>query len=81
MTTVRYWAGLKEAAGVAQDEVEATTLGEALELVRARHDERFARVLSVCSVLVDGAATGSRDPAQIALRDGLVDCLPPFAGG
>jgi molybdopterin synthase sulfur carrier subunit len=81
MTTVRYWAGLKAAAGVAEEQVEATTLSEALALVRARHNARFSQVLACCSVLVDGAATGSRDPAGIALRDSLVDCLPPFAGG
>jgi molybdopterin synthase sulfur carrier subunit len=81
MTTVRYWAGLKEAAGVAEEQVDAATLSDALALVRARHNERFAQVLASCSVLVDGAATGSRDPDGIALRDSLVDCLPPFAGG
>lgn len=80
LTTVRYWAGLKEAAGTAEDQVEATTLREALAAVRALHDARFAEVLARCSLLVDGLQVGARDPADVHLT-GDVDCLPPFAGG
>lgn len=80
--TVRYWAGLKEAAGTAQDDVAGSTVAEVLEAVRGRHDARFARVLGVCSVLVDGDPVGTRDHAAVAVAPGsLVDCLPPFAGG
>ena len=82
LTTVRYWAALKEAAGTAQDQVDATTLAEALAQVRARHDERFGQVLARCSLLVDGAQVGHRDHAEVTLSGGgEVDCLPPFAGG
>ncbi|HUR51657.1 MAG TPA: MoaD/ThiS family protein [Mycobacteriales bacterium] len=80
MTTVRYWAALKQAAGTAEDQVEAATLADALTEVRARHDARFGQVLDRCSVLVDGAQVAGRDPAQVPLT-GDVDCLPPFAGG
>lgn len=82
LTTVRYWAALKDAAGTAEDRVDAATLAEALATVRARHDERFGLVLDRCSLLVDGAQVGRRDPAEVALAGGgEVDCLPPFAGG
>lgn len=80
LTTVRYWAGLKEAAGVAEDQVEAATLAEALAAVRALHDHRFTDVLARCSLLVDGLQVGARDHADVPLT-GDVDCLPPFAGG
>ena len=80
--TLRYWAGARAAAGVATESTAATTLGEALLLARAGRDEQFAKVLSVCSFVVDGAPVGARDHDAVPLADGdLVDVLPPFAGG
>jgi sulfur-carrier protein len=82
VTVLRYWAGARAAAGTSSEEVDATTLGEALDRVRAGRDERFARVLGVCAFVVDGDPVGSRDPADVALSQGaVVDVLPPFAGG
>lgn len=82
MTTIRYWAGARAAAGVASEQTGATTLAEALLLARASRDDRFGAVLSVCSFVVDGDPVGGRDHAAILLVDGgLVDVLPPFAGG
>jgi molybdopterin synthase sulfur carrier subunit len=82
VTVVRYFAAAKAAAGVAEDPVEAGTLADVLSSVRARHDERFSAVLSVCSFLVDGAPVGTRPPERVVVGvDALVDCLPPFAGG
>ena len=82
MTTLRYWAGARAAAGAAQEEASGGTLGAALDAARAAHGARFAQVLSVCALVVDGAPLGGRDPATVAL-DGVavVDVLPPFAGG
>ncbi len=81
-TTVRYWAAAKAAAGTAQDQVSAGTLADALEQVRGRHDRRLAEVLLRCSYVVDGDPVGARDHATVLLTPGgLVDCLPPFAGG
>ena len=82
MTTIRYWAGARAAAGVASEQTSATTLAEALLLARATRDDRFGAVLSVCSFVVDGDPVGARDHAAIVLVEGgLVDVLPPFAGG
>jgi molybdopterin converting factor small subunit len=82
LTTVRYWAAIKEAAGLAEEQVAAPTLAGLLAELRGRHDERFADVLARCSLLLDGEQVGTRDPATVALRGGdQVDCLPPFAGG
>ena len=82
MTTLRYWAGARAAAGTAHEQVSGGTLGEALDRARAAHGDRFAQVLSVCAVVVDGEPLGARDPEAVAL-DGVdvVDVLPPFAGG
>ncbi|HVM28648.1 MAG TPA: MoaD/ThiS family protein [Mycobacteriales bacterium] len=82
MTTLRYFAGARAAAGTSTEQTSATTLAEALDQARASRDQRFGDVLAVCALLVDGAPLGSRDPADVPL-DGveLVDVLPPFAGG
>ena len=82
LVTVRYFAAVKQAATVAQDQVAASSLAEALEQVRHQHGPRFAEVLAVCSFLVDGTPVGARDHATVSLGAGCqVDCLPPFAGG
>ncbi len=82
MTTIRYWAAARAAAGVAEEPTSAATLAEALLLARSVRDDRFGTVLSVCSYVVDGSPVGARDHADVALADGgLVDVLPPFAGG
>ena len=82
MTTIRYWAAARAAAGVAEEQTSAQTLAEALLLARSVRDDRFATVLGVCAYVVDGAPVGTRDHADVVLADGgLVDVLPPFAGG
>jgi len=85
VATLRYWAAAREAAGTAQEEVPATTLGRALsEAVAARGTagEPLARVLRRCSFLIDGAPVGTRDPETVEVRAGaVVEVLPPFAGG
>ncbi len=82
MTTLRYWAGARAAAGVPSEQTSARTLAEALLLARSVRDDRFSKVLEVCSFVVDGDPVGARDHAQVLLVDGgLVDVLPPFAGG
>ncbi len=79
---LRYWAAAKAAAGVAEENVRASNLAEALREVQGRHDERFAAVLRRCSYLVDGDPVGVREHALVELRGGsVVEVLPPFAGG
>ena len=82
MTTLRYWAAARAAAGTAEERTDAATLADALQQARSGRDERFGRVLQVCSFVVDGDPVGARDHAEVRLAaDGLVDVLPPFAGG
>jgi sulfur-carrier protein len=82
--TVRYWAAARAAAGRSSDQVQATTVAEALDAVRDLHADspRFSDVVKVCSVLVGSAPVGTRDPAEVELRPGdVLELLPPFAGG
>ncbi len=81
---IRYWAAAKAEAGTGEEPYRAATLQEALETARQLHADRpgFARVLGLCSFLVDGDPVGARDHASIALSEGgSVEVLPPFAGG
>ena len=75
---MRYFAGARAAAGVAEETVEARSVRELATDLSGRGD-RLARVLGACSYLVDGLAVRDHDAP---LHDGAtVDVLPPFAGG
>ena len=77
---VRLFAALRDAAGTAEEDVDAAPLPELLEGLCRRHGEVFAQRLSVSSVLIDGSAT-SRD-ADVIVGDGSeVALLPPVSGG
>ena len=76
--TIRYWAAAKSAAGVAEEQVEAATLGDALALAVDARGAGLERVLARCSFHVDGV----RGDRAAALPEGAtVEVLPPFAGG
>jgi molybdopterin synthase sulfur carrier subunit len=82
--TVRYWAAARAAAGLAQEELTGGTVADVLEAARERHADqpRFASVLGICSVLLGDRPLGSRNLAEVAVRDGdMLEVLPPFAGG
>ena len=79
MTTVRYFAAARAAAGTDHERVEATTVADLRRVLVEQHGDRLARVLTACSLLVDGAV--NRDPDQSLVGVDEVDVLPPFAGG
>ena len=89
IVTLRYWAAAKEAAGVAEEKVEADTLAtaltEGLKAAQARpgdQSERLRLVMARSSFLIDGEPAGMRPPESVLLPDGaLIEVLPPFAGG
>jgi len=82
--TIRYWAAAKEAAGMAEESLEAATLRDALNAVVAsrKPDSRLAAVLERSSFLVNADPVGKADKGSIVLREGaIIEVLPPFAGG
>ena len=84
--TVRYWAGARAAAGTAEDTFDVgadLTLAELVRRVLERHpDDRMARTVGVCSVLVGDRPVRSQDPETVVVEPGsVVELLPPFAGG
>jgi sulfur-carrier protein len=82
--TVRYWAAAKEAAGAAEETINADTLAAAVDAVLTLRpgDARFAAVLKRSSFLVDEHPVGLRAHDAVPLPDGaVVEVLPAFAGG
>ncbi|MBE1875907.1 MoaD/ThiS family protein [Myceligenerans pegani] len=80
MIQVRYFAGAREAAGVASEALPGPTTAAGLRTeLAARHGAALGEVLPRCALLVAGArATSDETPVP----DGTtVDVLPPFAGG
>jgi molybdopterin converting factor small subunit len=82
--TIRYWAAAKEAAGVAEESIEAVTLSDLLSAAVAsrKPDGRLAAVLARSSFLVNADPVGRAARESIVLDEGsVVEVLPPFAGG
>jgi sulfur-carrier protein len=85
--TLRYWASLRSAAGVAEDRIEVAGPVKLSELTGIALDlhagtTRFAELLATCSVLVEDRPSSSADPAEVVVQRGeTVEFLPPFAGG
>jgi molybdopterin synthase sulfur carrier subunit len=79
---VRYFAGAKAASGTDQEEIllpAGATVHDAVSELATRHGTALSRVLTACSLLLDGVAVRDR---TITLSDGVgLDVLPPFAGG
>lgn len=76
---VRYFAGAAEAAGRTQQEHPGDlTVADLKARLSDEHGTEFARVLTACSVLVDGTRAVDE---TFAASGSTVDVLPPFAGG
>ncbi len=84
--TVRYFAGARTAAGVAEEVVRversgnAVSVADVVEAVRSRHGDQLAKVIAASSFLLNGVAVRDRD-ATVGEAVGELDVLPPFAGG
>lgn len=74
---IRYWAGARAAAGVAEERVPPGTIGELMAGAGQRHTGLEA-VLPVCAVLLDGIP--ARPDVEVP-AGAVVEVLPPFAGG
>jgi len=80
--SLHYWAGAKAAAGVAEEEIEARSVAEALQFAcHQRSDPHFDRIVNASSVLIDGRTAHQEDLDQPLTKPVQVEVLPPFAGG
>jgi cyclic pyranopterin phosphate synthase len=83
MARLLYFAAIRDAAsGARSEDVEASTVGEALKLAVERHGERFERMLKVCSVLHRDEKVDAADWFARAVEPGdEIAVLPPVSGG
>jgi molybdopterin converting factor small subunit len=80
--SLHYWAGARAAAGVEREQFEAGSVADALAQARARRaDARFDRVLTACSVLIDGTIARAAELERPRVTAVEAEILPPFAGG
>lgn len=81
MLTVRYFAAARAAAGVSEEETSGgTAISALIDELSARHGEKLTAVLQRCSFLLDGEQW-HRGADRVLPADGVLDVLPPFAGG
>jgi molybdopterin converting factor small subunit len=80
VVVVRYFAGARAAAGVAEERITAGgSLASLVTELEARHGGGLGKVLVAATFLVDGLAW--HDRAATLPAGVTVDVLPPFAGG
>lgn len=79
MAHIRYFAGAAEAAGTDSETRDAASIGDLITQLGAAHGAELTRVLTRCSLLVNG--TRAADHAVPLTAGDQVDVLPPFAGG
>lgn len=76
--TLRLFASARVAAGVGRDQLDADTVGAALELAVTRYGPGFAEVLVGCRIWCNGEQAAPTDQ----LHDGdELAVLPPVSGG
>lgn len=81
MLTVRYWAAARAAAGVSEEQASGgTAITTLIDELSTRHGDQLVAVLARCSFLLDGEQV-HRDADRMLPADGVIDVLPPFAGG
>jgi molybdopterin converting factor small subunit len=81
LITVRYWAAARAAAGTAEESAHGGRRVSALiSDLAEKHGDQLARVLDRCSFLLDGEQVHRGSETQLP-DEGVLDVLPPFAGG
>lgn len=78
MAVLRLFAGAREAAGTARDEVPGATVAEVVEAARARYGTRFSNVLEHCQIWCNGEPA---DGSEVVGDLDEVAVLPPVSGG
>jgi molybdopterin synthase sulfur carrier subunit len=77
---LRLFAAAREAAGRAEAELDAATVGELLDSARNRFGPEFAAVLTTARVWVNGDEPADGDAALLGDGD-EVAVVPPVSGG
>ena len=75
---LRLFAGAREAAGTARDQVSGHTVGDVLDGARERYGAGFAALLDHCAVWCNGEPC---ELDQVVSDADEVAVLPPVSGG
>jgi molybdopterin synthase sulfur carrier subunit len=78
VAVLRLFAGAREAAGTARDEVPGATVADVLDGARARYGAPFAALLDHCQIWCNGEPC-ELDAVVTAADE--VAVLPPVSGG
>jgi len=78
LVPVRLFAGAREAAGTAHDDLPGATVDEVLAAARRKYGPAFAAVLATSRVWVNGVQADGGD--RVGPGDELA-VLPPVSGG
>lgn len=78
MAVLRLFAGAREAAGTARDQMPGRTVAEVIDAARARYGAPFTDVLEHCQIWRNGEPSHGTDPVG---DDDEVAVLPPVSGG
>ncbi|MFN0027340.1 MAG: MoaD/ThiS family protein [Acidimicrobiales bacterium] len=78
LVTLRLFASARVAAGVGRDQIQADTVGDALDEAMARYGPDFSEVLAGCRIWRNGEHTERGE--SLAEGDELA-VLPPVSGG
>ena len=78
MVTLRLFASIREIAGTNQLEIEARTVGQAIELAIEKFGPDFAAALPACRIWVNGIPVTEDDTVS---GGDEIAILPPVSGG
>jgi molybdopterin converting factor small subunit len=78
VAVIRLFAQVREAAGVARDELDGATVDEVLVAASARYGAGFAALLPTCKVWVNGEPA---EPSTSVTAADEIAVLPPVSGG
>lgn len=80
---MRYFASARAAAGVESEMLalppQGCSMADVIHRLGERHGPQLSRVLGACSFLLDEIVV--RSPQTQVHPSGVLDVLPPFAGG
>lgn len=76
--TVTLFAAARDAAGVSEVVLPAGPVDDVLDALLAASPPALARVLPICSLMVDGQKVSG---GQLLSSGAVLHVLPPFAGG
>ena len=78
MVTLRLFASIREIAGTNQLDIDARTVGQAIEFAIEKFGSDFAAALPACRIWVNGIPVNEDDKVS----DGdEIAILPPVSGG